>query len=119
MVAKPSQAWLLLLLGRGGRGGCRRALVLLDLAGGRLLLGLVERALERVALVLGRAVERLVAGEVALAGLAGLVGVDRERRVGRRRRPGLRDDLLRLGGVGGAVEPRLVERADHQARHAV
>src|SRR4051794_13868451 len=84
---------------------------------GRRLLGLIELALERRAHVRIRELERLVLGQVALAGLAGLVGEDRELGEGRRRRPRLRDDLLRLGGLVG-----LVERAvglHHQARDAI
>src|ERR1044072_8344273 len=118
MVAKAAGAshldLLVALLGRRGRRGRRRALLLLELLGDRLLLGLVERGLEGVALVLGRARERLVAREVALAGLAGLVGVDRQGREGRGGRSRLGDDLLRLGGVGRAVEAGLVERAHYQ-----
>ena len=91
--------------------------LLLDLLGERLLLGGVELALERVALVLGRELERAAAGEVALA-VSG--------RPGRRRSRGWRTCVslgrasvmisCALAASAGPVEARRVERARPSGR---
>ena len=79
---------------------------LLDLLGRGLGLGRVELGLEVLLLVLGGEVDGLGGGEVALAGLAGLVGEDGEVREGLLGRVDLGDDLLGADGLVGLPSER-------------
>jgi hypothetical protein len=92
---------------RGAGAACAR----------RLRLGGVELALEALAHVRVGEVERLAAGEVARARLAGLVGEDGQLRVGARAVARAREDLLGARRLHALAEHGV--GLDHEAGHAV